>query len=160
MTLYLVYGFETTDHTHTNMAAFWSWMADRNLWFYSGLDMVLDTSWRVETQPGRLLIHHEVAFVGESGLADYRAALAVRGRDRAWEERRCEQDRWYRIVSRSLHTSPPVPMVLPRCGQAPGRGGDAWGTFQRVVSESERLSSLRNGSAFMDGSENTIESDA
>lgn len=115
MTLYLAYSFETTDHAHTHPADFWSWMADRNLWFYSGLDMVLSTSWRIEDQPGSLLIHHEVAFADETGLAAYRAALAARGRDQAWEQRRCEQDRWYRIVARSVQISPPAPMTLPRC---------------------------------------------
>ena len=115
MTIYLAYGFETTDHARTHLADFWSWMAERNLWFYSGLDMVLATSWRIETQSGSLLIHHEVAFADEAGLAAYRAALAARGRDQAWERRRREQDRWYRIVSRSVQLSPPAPMALPRC---------------------------------------------
>ncbi|WP_405968949.1 hypothetical protein OG613_48570 (plasmid) [Streptomyces sp. NBC_00015] len=114
MTLYLAYSFETTDHAHTNPADFWSWMADRNTWFYSGLNMILATSWRVETQPGNLLIHHEVAFADESGLAAYRAALAARGRDQAWEQRRREQDHWYRIVARSVQTSPPAAMAFPR----------------------------------------------
>lgn len=114
MTLYLAYSFETTDHARTHLADFWSWMADRNTWFYSGLDMVLATSWRLETQPGSLLIHHEVAFADETGLAAYRAALAARGLDQAWEQRRRGQDRWYRIVARSVQTSPPAPMPLPR----------------------------------------------
>ncbi|MET7489820.1 hypothetical protein [Streptomyces sp. NPDC005538] len=122
MTVYLAYSFETTDHAHTHLADFWSWMADRNTWFYSGLDMVLATSWRIETRPGSpgsLLIHHEVAFADEAGLAAYRAALAARGRDHAWEQRRREQDRWYRIVSRSAQVSPPVRMPLPqRSGRA------------------------------------------
>jgi len=114
MTLYLAYSFQTTDHAHTHLADFWSWMADRNLWFYSGLDMVLATSWRIETQPGSLLIHHEVAFTDETGLGEYRAALAARGLDQAWEQRRREQDRWYRIVARSVQFSPPTSMILPR----------------------------------------------
>ncbi|MFI6283032.1 hypothetical protein [Streptomyces sp. NPDC050988] len=114
MTLYLAYSFETTDHAHMYPADFWSWMADRNLWFYSGLDMVLATNWRIQIQPASLLIHHEVAFADETGLAAYRAALAAKGRDPAWEQRRREQDLWYRIVARSVQTSPPAPMTLPR----------------------------------------------
>lgn len=114
MTLYLAYSFETTEHARSHLADFWSWMADRNLWFYSGLDMVLATSWRIETQPGSLLIHHEVAFADETGLAAYRAALQAKGLDQAWEQRRREQDLWYSIVARSVQTSPPAPMTLPR----------------------------------------------
>ncbi|WP_411113938.1 hypothetical protein [Streptomyces sp. 029-5] len=79
--LYLAYTFETTDHAYRHLADFWSWMADRNTWCYSGLDMILATSRRIETQTRSLLIHHEVAFAGETGLAEYRAALAARGRD-------------------------------------------------------------------------------
>lgn len=111
--LYLSYSFEATDHAHAHPCDFWSWMADRAPWFYSGLTMVVGTSWRTESRPGSLLIHHEVSFADEAGLAQYRAALAVRGRDPAWEQRRREQDRWYRIVARSVQSSPPVPMELP-----------------------------------------------
>ncbi|MGW6602249.1 hypothetical protein [Streptomyces sp. NPDC055036] len=111
--LYLAYTFEATDHTHAHQDAFWEWMSGRAAWFYDGLEMVLGISWRTETRPGSLLVHHEVAFAGDAGLADYRAALAVRGRDQTWERRRREQDRWYRIVSRSLQTSPPLPLALP-----------------------------------------------
>ncbi|MEU5193710.1 hypothetical protein AB0G86_06550 [Streptomyces scabiei] len=115
MTLYLAYSFDTTKHARSHLADFWSWMADRNRWFYSGLDMVLATNWRIETQPGSLLIHHEVAFADERGLAAYRAALEAKGRDQAWEQRRREQDLWYSIVARSVQTSPPATMTLSRC---------------------------------------------
>jgi hypothetical protein len=119
MTLYLAYSFETTDHAHTHLADFWEWMAARNLWFYDNLDMILATSWRIETQPASLLIHHEVAFADETGLAEYRAALTARGLDPAWEQRRRDQDRWYRIVARSVQTSPPALMTLPRRSACP-----------------------------------------
>jgi hypothetical protein len=65
-------------------------------------------------RPDGLLVHHEVAFADEAGMAEYRATLAVRSRDQAWEQRRRDQDRWYRIVARSIQNSPPVPMALPR----------------------------------------------
>ena len=57
----------------------------------------------------------EVAFADERGLAAYRAALEAKGRDQAWEQRRREQDLWYNIVARSVQTSPPATMTLPRC---------------------------------------------
>ncbi|MEU3521745.1 hypothetical protein ABZ770_42065 [Streptomyces sp. NPDC006654] len=111
--LFLAYTFETTEHANAYPERFWPWMADRNAWFYEGLDTVVATSWRIEHRPEGPLIHHEVAFADEAGLTGYRAALAARGRDLAWEQRRREQDRWYRIVSRSIQTSPPVPMAFP-----------------------------------------------
>ncbi|MFJ3763003.1 hypothetical protein [Streptomyces sp. NPDC090080] len=122
--LFLAYTFETTQHADTHPGDFWAWMADRNEWFYEGLTMVLDTRWRIEHQDNGQLIHHEVLFADESGLASYREALRIRSRDEAWERRRTSQDRWYRIVARSVQTSPPVSMALfprmPRSG-SPGR---------------------------------------
>ncbi|MFI1408709.1 hypothetical protein ACH4Y0_02030 [Streptomyces sp. NPDC020707] len=114
--LYLAYSFETTAHAQANPDAFWAWMADRHAWFYNGLDMVRATSWRTESRPTSQLIHHEVAFDDERGLAGYRAVLAARGRDPGWEARRRSQDTWYTIVSRSVQVSPPVPMTT---GQHP-----------------------------------------
>lgn len=118
--LFLAYTFETTEHANAHPDGLWPWMADRNRWFYEGLDMVLATNWRVQHQPEGLLIHHEVAFADEAALARYRAVLAARGRRPAWAERHREQSRWYRIISRSVQTSPPVPMALPR--HRPGTG--------------------------------------
>jgi hypothetical protein len=90
-------------------------MDARVAWFYRDLTMVLATSWRCESRSdGLFVVHHEVAFADEAGMAEYRAALAVRGRDQAWEQRRRDQDHWYRIVARSIQNSPPVPMTLPR----------------------------------------------
>ncbi|MET9083184.1 hypothetical protein ABZX77_15020 [Streptomyces sp. NPDC004237] len=120
MHLFLAYTFETTEHANAHPDRFWSWMEARNTWFYVDLNMVQSTSWRIQHRPDGVLIHHEVAFADESGLTAYRAALADRGRDPAWEQRRREQDRWYRIVSRSVQTSPPMPMALPR--RNPGAG--------------------------------------
>ncbi|MFJ2218206.1 hypothetical protein ACIQVO_38410 [Streptomyces sp. NPDC101062] len=112
--LYLAYTFETTDVAHEHSEEFWEWMDARAAWFYRGLDMVMATSWRCETQPGqRLLIHHEVAFADEAGLARYRDTLATRGLDQKWELRRRGQDRWYRIVARSVQKGLPVPMAVP-----------------------------------------------
>ncbi|MFM9452535.1 hypothetical protein [Streptomyces europaeiscabiei] len=112
--LYLAYTFEPTAHAHAHPEEFWAWMDARVAWFYRDLTMVLATSWRCESRADGLLVHHEVAFADEAGMAEYRAALAVRGRDQAWEQRRRDQDRWYRIVARSIQNSPPVPMALPR----------------------------------------------
>ncbi|WP_369228530.1 hypothetical protein AB5J52_48680 (plasmid) [Streptomyces sp. R39] len=114
MMLFLTYTFETTEYANTHPDHLWPWMSDRNAWFYEGLDMVLATRWRIQHRGAGLLIHHEVAFADESALTRYRATLADRGRDPAWEQRRREQDRWYHIVARSVQTAPPVPMALPR----------------------------------------------
>ncbi|MFJ8158375.1 hypothetical protein [Streptomyces sp. NPDC094468] len=118
--LFLAYTFQTTPHANAHPGDFWAWMADRNDWFYEGLTMVLDTRWRIEHQGNGQLIHHEVLFADESGLASYREALRIRSRDEAWEQRRTSQDRWYRIVARSVQTSPPVPMTVGR--HLAGRG--------------------------------------
>lgn len=111
--LYLVYTFEPTTHARTHPQEFWEWMRARVPWFYCDMPMVLDIAWRCEDfSDGRMLIHHEVSFAGERGMSEYRAVLAERGRDRAWERRRREQDCWYRIVERSIHASPPVSLAL------------------------------------------------
>ncbi|RNF81154.1 hypothetical protein EEJ42_47075 [Streptomyces botrytidirepellens] len=127
--LYLVYTFEATEYARRRLPEFWEWMRDRNEWFYAGLGMVQGTGWRIETSSSLLLIHHEVAFADDSGLAEYRAALAARGRDPAWEQRRLEQDRWYRIVRRGTHTSPPVPLDLPAAASRNGSRRDGRGRY-------------------------------
>ena len=106
--LYLGYTFEATEYAHGHLDVFWRWMEKREPWFYQDLEMVRCTMWHVETRDSALHIHHYVEFDDEQELAEYRTAIAEKSADPSWEERRLQQNVWYRIIARSIYYSPPV----------------------------------------------------
>jgi len=115
--LFLTYTFEPTSYARDRPEEMWEWMQQRERWFYEGLVMVRGVTWSVETAP--LRIHHFVEFDDEAALAAYRRALADKGRDRAWEARRVEQDTWYTITGKTIQYSPPVGMGFRRRAACP-----------------------------------------
>ncbi|UGQ11512.1 hypothetical protein LO772_32820 [Yinghuangia sp. ASG 101] len=111
--IYLGYTFRPTPHALANQSEFWSWVRDREKWFYGGLDMVLRTDWYVRTIGSDVhCVEHLVAFADEAAWGAYRAAVSQRGRDKAWEERRIEQGLWYDIVDSRILSDPPVHLGL------------------------------------------------
>lgn len=109
----LHYIFVPTAYAQDHQHSFWDWMTDREVWFYSGLTMVARTDWWIEAHgphPGS--IHHLVEFSDDGALAAYRRALATRADDPAWERKRREQDRWYRIDTRLVLGALPVRMGI------------------------------------------------
>lgn len=81
--------------------------------------MILATSRCIETQPRRLLIHHEVTFAGETGLAEYRAALAARGRD--------PREARTPLPGRGLEDASPVFQGAPARSGSVAEPGSGWG---------------------------------
>jgi hypothetical protein len=104
----LVYRLKLTHTATQNMAAFWSWAAGRECWFYSGVE-ILGTQWRVRAdQESPLIIEHTVSFVDEAALARYRHQIAARSQDPDWENRRTEQDRWWTVLGSAVFIDPPA----------------------------------------------------
>lgn len=108
--LYLVYDLHLTPHARANQAEFWAWVADREPWFYDGLDMVEGTWWL----DFGAVVQHLVLFTDEPALTRYRAAIERKKQDTAWEARRVSQNRWYTIPDGSrVAIDPPVSLGVP-----------------------------------------------
>lgn len=120
--IYLVYTLRPTPHAQANQAEFWTWVREREQWFYHGLDMVRGTDWYVRTiGPEVHCAEHFVAFADEAAWGEYRRAVSAKSRDPQWEARRVEQGVWYDILDARILTDPPVPLGLP--GKAPQHVG-------------------------------------
>ncbi|WP_327118593.1 pyridoxamine 5'-phosphate oxidase family protein [Nocardia sp. NBC_01730] len=123
--LHLVYRFRPTVKARADLAAFWQWIADRQLWFYADLDMVLGTRWYTVTIGDDVhCLEHHVTFADEAEWGRYRREISARSRDPEWEKRRTGQDEWYEILDARILTDPMIPVPLPAPEQ-PGPGSDA-----------------------------------
>lgn len=113
--LHLVYRFAPTAKARADLPEFWRWIADRQLWFYDGLDMVLDTTWHTVTIGDNVhCLEHKVTFADEAAWGEYRRAVGRRSADPEWEGRRTSQDEWYDILDSRILSDPPIPVPLPR----------------------------------------------
>lgn len=122
--LHLVYRFRPTEKARADLAEFWRWIADRQLWFYADLDMVLGTRWYTVTIGDDVhCLEHHVIFADEAEWGRYRRAVSVRSQDPEWEKRRTGQDEWYTILDARILTDPPIPIPLP-VSEQPGRASD------------------------------------
>ncbi|WP_280275288.1 hypothetical protein [Nocardia wallacei] len=111
--LHLVYRFRPTAKARSDLRTFWQWIADRQLWFYAGLDMVLETKWYTVTIGDDVhCLEHHVTFADEAAWGSYRRELANRSENPQWESQRTSQDEWYDILDARILTDPPIP--LPR----------------------------------------------
>ncbi|MFI7663818.1 hypothetical protein [Nocardia sp. NPDC049526] len=112
--LHLVYRFRPTAKARGDLRAFWDWIADRQLWFYRDLDMIIDTRWHTVTIGSDVhCLEHHVSFADEAAWGRYRAEISRRSQDPDWEQRRTSQDEWYEILDSRILTDPPRPIPLP-----------------------------------------------
>ncbi|MEV3961427.1 hypothetical protein AB0M34_11080 [Nocardia sp. NPDC050193] len=136
--LHLVYRFAPTPKARADLAAFWRWIADRQLWFYDGLDMVLDTTWHTVTIGDHVhCLEHKVTFADEAAWGRYRREVHRRATDPEWERRRTGQDQWYDIIDSRILSDPPIPVPLP--GRDTARPAAAAGTFRSASERSRYL---------------------
>lgn len=144
--LHLVYRFRPTAKARGDLLAFWRWIADRQLWFYEGLDMILDTKWYTVTIGDDVhCLEHHVTFADEAAWGRYRREISRRAKDPGWEARRVTQDEWYEILDARILTDPPVPVPLPvATGDkgAPDREPDALLRRSRYLLDSARFVTL------------------
>jgi uncharacterized protein YhbP (UPF0306 family) len=123
--LHLVYRFRPTANARGDLAGFWQWIADRQQWFYSGLDMVLDTKWYTVTIGDDVhCLEHHVTFADEAAWGNYRREVSRRSQHRDWEERRTSQDQWYEIIDARILNDPPISISLP-VSEQPHRMSDS-----------------------------------
>ncbi|MFD7417563.1 hypothetical protein [Kitasatospora purpeofusca] len=113
--LHLHYRLELTEAAEADPAGFWAWAAEREKWFYEGLDTVLATSWHLRTVGTHVhALEHLVTFADEAAWGTYRRQVSARSKDPSWEERRTEQTHWWRLAEAALLNDPPVAMGLHR----------------------------------------------
>ncbi|MCI2422507.1 pyridoxamine 5'-phosphate oxidase family protein [Saccharopolyspora sp. K220] len=112
--IHLVYRFRPTAKARADLDAFWRWIADRQLWFYDELDMVVDTKWWTVTigEDVHCLEHH-VSFADEAAWGRYRSEIHARSSNPDWEARRTGQDDWWDILDSQIRSDPPIPLPLP-----------------------------------------------
>ncbi|MGF6189341.1 hypothetical protein [Serratia sp. 2723] len=112
--LHLMYLLKPTPKAHLDMAAFWSWVEQRDEWFYRPLAMAGERRWYVRTIGTNVhCLEHYVAFADEAAWGQYRRAVAKLCQDPAWEKIRVEQDLWWEILDSSLLNDAPF-IVTPR----------------------------------------------
>lgn len=112
--IYLVYRMQLTAKARGDLHAFWAWLEERERWFYDGLDMVEQVRWYYSLVGDVYTLESWSAFADEAAWGAYRAALATRKADRAWERQRTSQDEWWDFLDTRMVTDPPVPVGFHR----------------------------------------------
>ncbi|WP_084650132.1 hypothetical protein [Stappia stellulata] len=117
--LHLVYQLHPTRHARSNLKEFWTWVSDREKWFYRDLEMVSNPRWYICTVGSNVhSIEHTISFEDEAAWGLYRREVSRRSKDSAWEKRRIEQDLWWEISEARLLNDAPI--MRENEGQANG----------------------------------------
>ncbi|MEV5650496.1 pyridoxamine 5'-phosphate oxidase family protein [Nocardia sp. NPDC052254] len=142
--LHLVYRFRPTAKARADLPGFWRWIADRQLWFYADLDMVLATKWFTVTIGDDVhCLEHHVTFADEAEWGRYRREIGARSGDPEWEKRRTSQDEWYDIIDARILTDPKIPIPLPTLQRStPVTGSAALVTRSRLLLDRARFVTL------------------
>lgn len=107
--LHLVYTMRLTRKARENVADFWSWVRERQLWFYEGLSMVNEVhTYQCIVGPDVYTIEHWVSFNDEKAWGEYRRTIAQRRQAPEWERRRVSQDQWWEITQARILTDQPA----------------------------------------------------
>lgn len=115
--LHLVYLFRPTAHARANLKEFWTWVSEREEWFYGGLSMVTNPRWYVRTVgPDVHSIEHFISFEDEAAWGAYRKEISRRSADPSWEKRRLEQDVWWEIIEARLLNDAPIEKAVSGSG--------------------------------------------
>lgn len=112
--IYLVYQMRLTSKARQDMQAFWSWMRQRETWFYEHLPMVEEVRWYYSLVGDVYTVESWSAFADEAAWGRYRAALSNLKADRDWESQRTSQDEWWDFLGTRMVTDPPVDVGFRR----------------------------------------------
>ncbi len=106
--IYLVYKMHLSEKSRRNMKEFWSWLQEREKWFYKDLPMVQSVQWFYWVIGDSYTIESYTAFEDEAGFGEYRKKLSLLKSNESWETERVSQDDWWEFVSTRLATDTPV----------------------------------------------------
>ena len=114
--IYLVYRMKLSPYARQNMKRFWSWLEERESWFYRELPMVESVSWNYSVIGDVYVVESRAAFADEAAWGQYRAALAGLKSDDSWETERVSQEEWWEFLDTKIVCDPPVPIGFTRNG--------------------------------------------
>jgi hypothetical protein len=112
--IYFVYKMHLSPRARRDMKAFWSWLEDREKWFYAELDMVAEVRWYYSVVGDVYTIESWSAFEDEAAFGDYRRRLSELKADSEWESTRTTQEDWWEFLETRLVTDPPVAVGFRR----------------------------------------------
>ncbi len=112
--IYLVYQMRLTSKARQDMKAFWSWMEQREKWFYEHLPMVEEVRWYYSLVGDVYTVESWSAFADEAAWGQYRATLSTLKADSDWESERTSQDEWWDFLGTRMVTDPPVDVGFRR----------------------------------------------
>ena len=112
--IYLVYRMKLSPHARQNMSRFWSWLEDRESWFYRDLPMVESVSWNYSVIGDVYVVESRAAFADEAAWGQYRAALTGKKTDESWESQRVSQEEWWEFLDTKIVGDPPVRVGFDR----------------------------------------------
>ena len=112
--IYLVYKMHLAPRARRDLKAFWSWLEDREKWFYADLDMVKEVRWYYSVVGDVYTLESWTAFDDEAAFGQYRAQLAQLKTNVEWESTRTSQEDWWEFLETRLVTDPPVPVGFQR----------------------------------------------
>ncbi len=112
--IYLRYRMRLSARAQRDMKGFWSWLEDRERFFYDDLPMVKEVRWFYSVVGDVYVIENWAAFEDEAGWGAYRAKLAELKSDGDWETERVSQDQWWEFLDTKIMTDPPVEIGFTR----------------------------------------------
>lgn len=112
--IYLVYKMYLYEKSRRNMKEFWSWLKERQKWFYNDLSMVQSVQWFYGIIGDSYTIESYTAFEDEAGFGEYRKKLSLLKSNKSWETERVSQDDWWEFVSTRLVADTPVDIGFRR----------------------------------------------
>lgn len=112
--IYLVYKMRLSERSRRDLPAFWSWLEERERFFYADLPMVREVRWYYSVVGDVYVLENWAAFDDEAAWGSYRAALAGLKKRPDWETERVSQEDWWDFLETRIVTDPPVPVGLAR----------------------------------------------
>jgi hypothetical protein len=112
--IYLVYKMHLTARSRKDMKAFWSWLEEREKWFYRELPMVREVRWYYSVIGDVYTLESWSSFDDEAAFGAYRRKLGELKQDDRWETTRTSQEEWWEFLETRLVTDPPVPVGIRR----------------------------------------------
>lgn len=106
--IYLVYRMKLSPRSRANPKEFWTWLENRERFFYDDLPMVKSLRWYYSVIGDVYVIENWAGFENEAGWGEYRAALANLKTNDDWETERVSQDEWWEFLDTRIVTDPPV----------------------------------------------------
>jgi hypothetical protein len=112
--IYLRYRMKLSARARQNTKAFWTWLEERERWFYRDLPMVKEVRWFYSVVGDVYVLENVAAFEDEAAFGEYRAALANLRADEGWESERVTQEDWWEFLDTKLLADPPVKVGFRR----------------------------------------------